>query len=145
MLEDERINILVHIMDEWLTLIKMDLKKLIGEAGNQLVKAKNYTTKATQEKAKNLGMSKSGTGVHSPTSFGVSAETGAPPVSARMAGGIGLQKVAATLIHTGVNKYLMPEIDKQLKGVANNIKKDLQIKNHVAKGGKVAHKPSVSM
>lgn len=123
----------------------MDLVKLIGDAGNQLVKAKNYTTKATQEKAKNLGMSKSGTGVHSPTSFGVSAETGAPPVSARMAGGIGLQKVAATLIHTGINQYVMPEIDKQLKGVANNIKKDLQIKNHVAKGGKVAHKPSVSM
>ena len=123
----------------------MDLKKLITDAGNSLVKAKNYTTKATIEKARNSGMSKSGTGVHSPTSFGVSGETGAPPGSARMAGGIGLQKVAASLIHTGINKYVMPEVEKRMQGLAQNIKSDLQQKEHVAKGGKMMPKPSVSM
>jgi hypothetical protein len=123
----------------------MDLKKLITDAGNSLAKAKNYTTKATIEKARNSGMSKSGTGVHSPGSFGVSAETGAPPVSARMAGGIGLQKVASSLIHTGINQYVMPELEKRMQGLAQNIKSDLQQKKHVAKGGKMMPKPSVSM
>ena len=36
------------------------------------------------------------------------------PATMRMAGGVGLQKLAATVIHTGINKFVMPQVEKSL-------------------------------
>jgi len=101
----------------------MDLKKAISGIGSSLVNAKNMSHDLALKKASATQMSKSGTGLHSPGSFGVSAEAGAPPATARMAGGVGLQKLAATVIHTGINKYAMPQIDKFMTNIAEDIKK----------------------
>lgn len=100
----------------------MDLKKSLQGIAGSLVNAKNMANDLAQKKGSATQMSKSGTGVHSPGSFGVSAEGGAPPASARMAGGVGLQKLAATVIHTGINKYVMPNAEKFMKNIAEDIK-----------------------
>tara|TARA_B100001559_G_C16085983_1_gene432482 strand:- start:48 stop:395 length:348 start_codon:yes stop_codon:yes gene_type:complete len=104
----------------------MDLIAKMKGLGNALVNAKELGTELAVKKASGTKLSKSGTGVHSPGSFGVSAETGAPPTTARMAGGIGLEKLAATLIHTGVNEYLMPHVERSLNNVAEDIRGGLK-------------------
>lgn len=101
----------------------MDLQKTIGGIGKSLVNAKNMSHDLALKKASATQLPKSGTGVHSPGSFGVSVETGAPPATARMAGGVGLQKLAAAAIHTGISKYAMPQIDKFMTNIAEDIKK----------------------
>ena len=121
----------------------MDLGKTINSIGNSLQKAKRLGNNLAQKKAAETKPSKSGTGVHSPSSFGVNAD--AQPATARMAGGVGLQKLAATVIHTGINKFVMPQVEKSMNGLVQNIKKDLQNKDHISKGGTFMHKPSVSM
>ncbi len=121
----------------------MDIGKTLSGIGDGLVKAKDYTFNHAMKKAEGRTLSRSGTGVHSPRSFGVNANT--QPATMRMAGGVGLQKLAATLIHTGVNEYLMPHIEKGMSGLANKIKTDLNNKQHLSKGGTFMHKPSVSM
>ena len=99
----------------------MDLGKTINSIGNSLQKAKRLGNNLAQKKAAETKLSKSGTGVHSPGSFGVNIDT--QPATARMAGGVGLQKLAATVIHTGINKYAMPQIDKFMTNIAEDIKK----------------------
>jgi len=99
----------------------MDIGKTLSGISDSLVKAKNYTVRHANKKAAETLPSKSGTGVHSPSSFGVNANT--QPATARMAGGVGLQKLAATVIHTGINKYAMPQIDKFMTNIAEDIKK----------------------
>jgi len=121
----------------------MDANRLLKNIGNSLSKAKNLSTDLAIAKAKSTKPSASGTGVHSPSSFGVNAD--AQPVNARMAGGIGLQKLAATVIHTGINRFVMPEIEKGMNGLARKLRTDLNNKQHVSKGGTFMHKPSVSM
>ena len=121
----------------------MDLNKTINNIGKSLVKAKNLGNDLAQAKAASTKPSRTGTGIHSPGSFGVNTAT--QPATMRMAGGVGLQKLAATVIHTGINKFIMPEVDKQMKGLANKIKTDLNNKDHLSKGGTFMHKPSVSM
>ncbi len=121
----------------------MDIAKTLGGIGESLVRAKNYTVRHAKKKAEETLPSKSGTGVHSPSSFGVNANT--QPATARMAGGVGLQKLAATVIHTGINKFVMPQVEKSMNGLVQNIKRDLQNKDHISKGGTFMHKPSVSM
>lgn len=121
----------------------MDFGKAISNIGNQLEKAKTLGNELAQKKAANTMPSKSGAGVHTPGSFGVSVDT--QPATMRMAGGIGLQKLAATVIHTGINKFVMPQVEKQMKGLATKLKKDLNNKDHLSKGGTFMHKPSVSM
>ena len=111
----------------------------------EVVKAKDFTAKVTEEKYKDLGLPNAGTGVHSPGSFGVSASSGAPSVSPRMAGGIGLQKLAAAVIHKGIDHFVMPAVENQMSKIVKNIKSDVQMKNHVANGGKVMSKSAVSM
>ena len=121
----------------------MDIKNTLKNLGDNLVKAKDLGYKLSKEKAAATTFPRSGTGMHGPSSFGVNANT--QPATARMAGGVGLQKVAATLIHTGINKFIMPEVDKQMKNLATKIKSDLTSKKHLSNGGKFARKPSVSM
>jgi hypothetical protein len=121
----------------------MDAGKLLKSIGSSLTRAKNLSTDLAAAKARSTKPPKSGTGVHSPGSFGVNAET--QPANVRMAGGIGLQKVAAHLIHTGVNKFVMPQVEKQMQGLAEKIKTDLNNKQHLSKGGTFARKPSISM
>ena len=121
----------------------MDAGKVLQSIGSNLTKAKNLSVDLASAKAKASKPSKSGTGVHSPSSFGVNADT--QPATARMAGGVGLQKLAATLIHTGINKYVMPQVEKSMNGLAQKIKTDLNNKQHLSKGGTFMRKPSVSM
>lgn len=121
----------------------MDLEKTIKNAANTLVNAKNLSKDLAMAKAESAKPSNSGTGAHSPGSFGVNANTQA--ATARMAGGIGLQKLASTVIHTGINKYIMPQVDKHIKDLADGIKTDLKNKQHLSIGGTFMHKPSVSM
>lgn len=121
----------------------MDANNLFKNIGNTLTKAKNLSTDLAIAKARSTKPSKSGTGVHSPVSFGVNADT--QPANARMAGGVGLQKLAATVIHTGINQFVMPQIEKGMNGLARQIKTDLNNKQHVSKGGTFMHKPSVNM
>ncbi len=99
----------------------MDLGKTINGIGSSLQKAKNWSIDHAQKKAAETKPSKSGTGVHSPGSFGVNVDT--QPATMRMAGGVGLQKLAATVIHTGINKYAMPQIDKFMTNIATDIRK----------------------
>jgi len=121
----------------------MDLNQTLKNIGNNFVKAKNLSTDLAIAKGNATKPSKSGTGVHSPGSFGVNADT--QPANMRMAGGVGLQKLAATVIHTGINKFVMPKIEQGMNGLAQKIKTDLNNKQHLSKGGKFARKPSVSM
>jgi hypothetical protein len=121
----------------------MDAGKVLESIGSSLTRAKNLGTDLAAAKARETKPSASGTGVHSPGSFGVNAET--QPANVRMAGGVGLQKLAATVIHTGVNQYVMPQIEKGMNGLAQKIKTDLQNKQHSSNGGTFMHKPSVKM
>jgi hypothetical protein len=121
----------------------MDFSKVLGNVGNKLQEAKALGNELAQKKAAETKPSASGTGVHSPGSFGVNADT--QPATMRMAGGVGLQKLAATVIHTGINKYVMPQVEKGMKGLAQKIKTDLNNKQHISKGGTFMHKPSVNM
>ena len=121
----------------------MDLGKTIKNAANTLVRAKNLSKDLAIAKAESTKPSNSGTGVHSPGSFGVNATT--QPATARMAGGVGLQKLAATVVHTGINKFIMPQVDKHMKGLADSIKSDLKNQQHLSIGGTFMHKPSVGM
>ena len=99
----------------------MDLGKTINSIGNSLQKAKRLGNNLAQKKAAETKPSKSGTGVYSPGSFGVNVDT--QPATMRMAGGVGLQQLASTVIHTGINKYAMPQIDKFMTNIATDIKK----------------------
>ena len=117
----------------------MDAQNILAGIGKNLTKAKDAT--AEHYMNKNTAPSRSGTGMFGPSSFGVNAKVGAPPVSARMAGGMGLQKIANTLIHKGLNEHVMPAINNQMKKVVNDIK----IKKHKALGGTFMHKPAQSM
>ena len=100
----------------------MDLSSLKGIV-NKLEQTKALGWELAQRKAAKTMPSSSGTGVHSPGSFGVNANT--KPASVRMAGGIGMQKLAATLIHSGLNKYVLPQADRFMNNIATDIKEGI--------------------
>ena len=101
----------------------MDFSKVLANVGTKLQEAKALSNQLAQKKAAETKPSASGTGVHSPGSFGVNVET--QPASMRMAGGVGMQKLAATLIHTGVNKYVMPQAENFMNNIATDIKEGI--------------------
>ena len=98
----------------------MDIGQAFKDLGSNLNKAKDKSHALAIKKARTT-LPQSGTGTHSPGSFGVGVDT--QPATMRMAGGVGLQKLAATVIHTGINKYAMPQIDKFMTNIAEDIKK----------------------
>ena len=124
----------------------MDAGNILASIGGSLNKAKDFTAKATKEKAESTGVSNTGSsGAQSPKSFGVNARVGAPPATMRMAGGIGLQRVASTVISKGINEFVMPAVDKQMSRIVNGIKADIETKNHYKAGNTMMAPPSVLM
>ena len=112
------------------------------DIGKLLNKAKEFTVDEAIKRGNNRQMSKSGTGTHSPRSFGVGNAT---PPTMRMAGGVGMQKLVNTLVHRGINQFVMPKVDEALQGLAEGIRTSNRNKAHAAKGGKFMHDPSVLM
>jgi MOSC domain-containing protein YiiM len=103
----------------------MNPKDLLNEVGWQLNKAKQYTHDHYAEKGFKK-KSKSGTGMLGRNAVGMNT-TG--PVTPRMAGGLGIRQVVNTLIHTGLNKTVMPAVEEKLNNMARNMREREIIKS----------------
>ena len=112
----------------------MDLKKFVEDAAWNLKKAKQYTNDHYAEKGFKK-KSKSGTGMLGRNSVGMNTQG---PVTPRMAGGLGIRQVVNTLIHTGLNKTVMPAVEEKLHNMARNKRESDIIKS----GAKIVRKPA---
>ena len=114
----------------------MDLKKLMSDTGYHLNQAKQKAVDHYDQKA--IKIPKTGTGLHSPRSFGVGQPAAPTP---RMAAGVGATKIISSLVHSALGDHVLPKLETSLQNLIANHKRE----QHIKKGGTFMSEPPISL
>ena len=108
----------------------------MSDTGYHLNQAKQKAVDHYDQKA--IKIPATGTGMHSPRSFGVGQPAAPTP---RMAAGIAATKVISSLVHSTLSNHVLPKVETSIKNLVESKKRQ----EHIKKGGRFMEKPPISL